>query len=336
MTGQQISNFVSANFDVVKDRSSGDELVFICPTEGCPDKSGNRSVNLKTGLTSCFRCNSGGHFINWVRRLGYEIEDDGSDGTAVAISELDDAFKEESSRLFLPTVTDLPYPTGFDFLANRMDSKLAGVVEQMAISRNLTMDDMLRADVGWTVRDPVWSGYAIFPIVDYNRVPIYQGRALSKATSPSKRFPSREVCKYGARYWVYNIDKVRAIKPNVVIATESILNVLSMENKLAEEGIDDTVPICVFKHKISREQVEKLRRAFAGIKEVCFAFDADATTAAKKQALELSNIFNTTTHMSIDPLPDNPTRDINDDADHAFEKFLQRERATLLSSMIEF
>jgi hypothetical protein len=87
LRGSALKAIVEDLFQVVKDRSTNTELVFVCPQPGCGDNTGNRSVNLQTGKTNCFRCNKGGDFAKWARWLGYVIDDAGA-ANAVPIEEL--------------------------------------------------------------------------------------------------------------------------------------------------------------------------------------------------------------------------------------------------------
>jgi hypothetical protein len=83
----------------------------MCPEPGCNDETGNRSVNLKNGKTSCWRCNIGGNFISWARRLGYTFSSEGEYLTSV---DPRDMLKERpEERSILPVVTDIKLPEGF-------------------------------------------------------------------------------------------------------------------------------------------------------------------------------------------------------------------------------
>src|SRR4051812_49135424 len=76
MTGAVLKSQVEALFEVVRHKSTSEELAFICPEPTCTDKSGHRSVNLKSGKTGCFICNKGGDFVFWARKLGYPLKDE--------------------------------------------------------------------------------------------------------------------------------------------------------------------------------------------------------------------------------------------------------------------
>lgn len=316
----QLRTQVEALFDVVPERSSGDELVFLCPS--CGDRSGNRSINLRTGKTNCWRCNAGGDFVRWARGLGYpvEIEDD----QGVSIDELDTligSLGEKDAPRQPNYVTEVSLPQGFIPLAQEPDGAYAHLIGRMAKRKHLDLEDFIEAGVGFTRTSYKWEPYAIFPVYEWGKVVYYQGRTYSdEPGQTTKRFPDRNELPMGSRYWWYNIDELRA-KGGTAIVVEAILNVRSLRRELAKRGID-AVPIACFKHKISSEQLQKLA-AIKGLKEVCLMFDADAITSAYADCRRLKG----RAKVSIVKMPvDEAGRkvDPNDDAALAVDLFTKR------------
>lgn len=319
MKGIQLRQEIEQYFEVVPSRCNGDEIAIICPTPGCGDASGNRSVNLKTGKTSCWRCNSGGSFVHWARRLGYEISEE-SIGE-LSVSETENMLNEmdRRERVFTPVISDVKLPRGFTEIKKEPDVVYSRLIAKMARRKNLTRKDFELAGVGFTSEDPVWEPYAIFPIVEWGHVVYFQGRTYTDVPGEStKRFPNKTRCPLGSRYWVYNIDEVREKKPKIVIVVESILNVLSLKSKIREVGADGVVPVAVFKHAISKEQMKKLM-AFKFVEEFAMAFDPDAMKDSLKIASEKSG----TRKFSYLTLPEGI--DCNDDVDLAWRQFKKRK-----------
>lgn len=326
MIGPLLKREIESTFTVVASKSTSAELVFICPE--CGDKSGNRSVNLKTSKTFCWRCNKGknnkGHFIAWARALGYEFSaEDGFSTTPV--DEM--LYQEEEKATGVPVLQEVNLPKGFTPIARTPKSIYTKLITDMARRKNLDYTDMVEAGVGYTPDDPYWEAYAIFPVQEYRMTCYYQGRTyIDVPGETSKRFPSRKYVKWGAGYWVYNIDEVRDKKPEIVVVVESILNVLSLRRKLRALGWDSVVPVCVFKHSISQMQAIKLFRC-KGIKEFCLLFDHDAIDKTWQSVSYLGNKLAVT--VAEMPMKDgNKKLDPNDDVDAAIDAIEQRKTYT--------
>ena len=330
MTATQIKQFVEVNFTVVKERYGGDELAFICPQPGCQDHTGNRSVNLKSQKTSCFRCNIGGSFSAWVARLGYDIgEGDKTVSTTMELLEMLD--KKTESTIVKPVNVKVKLPKGSIRLNH--GSAYVKAIERMAIKKHLSLDDMLNADVHVNYTNPQWDSYAIFPVYEWGKLVFYQGRliAANEGMLP-KRNPSRMAVPFGAKFWAYNIDEARRPEVEIVIVLESILNVLSLRKKIHELGIPNVAPVCVFKHYLSRPQAVKILEC-SNIKEVCFLYDADATADAWRQSVNMVNNVNCTVAQML-WTAERPTLDANDDVDLAWDAILKRLPASMSESIL--
>lgn len=318
---QQVEQY----FDVVGYNSSTGEVTFICPE--CGDKKGHRSVNLKTGVTFCFRCGKGesgfGQFTRWAKSHGFIVESDGS--YRMPVSEIFAVTGEKD--IYIPTAIKTPLPKGFTRLTEDPDSVRARWIDKMARRKNLTWEDMVEADVGFTRVDPRWEAYAIFPVTEWNVNVYYQGRTYyDRPGEPTKLFPTRTEVLNGAGSWVYNIDEIRERRPHTVIVVESILNVLSLRKALRKRNmLDSVVPACVFKHNISRVQFLKLVRE-PSVKELCFMFDHDAV---EKVWATIGNLGNRA-KLTVAEMPataENKKLDPNDDVEAAMHAYLTRKDA---------
>jgi len=330
--GPLLKREIESTFTVVHSKSTPEELVFICPE--CGDKSGNRAVNLKTSKTFCWRCNKGksgkGHFIAWARANGYTFNtDDGHSSTPVDQI----LVAEEEKSTVIPVLQEVELPKGFIPIARTPKSIYTKLITDMARKKNLDYSDFVEAGVGYSPDDPYWEAYAIFPVREYKMTCYYQGRTyVDTPGETTKRFPSRKYVKWGAGYWVYNIDEVREKQPEIVVVVESILNVLSLRKKLRQLGWDKTiVPVCVFKHSISQVQAAKLFRC-KGIKEFCLLFDHDAIDATWKGVSYLTNKLSVTV-AEMPQKEGNKKLDPNDDVDAAIEAIEQRKLYTSESAI---
>jgi hypothetical protein len=325
MTGALLKSQVETLFDVVAHKSTSVELAFICPQPGCTDKSGHRSVNLKTGKTGCFICNKGGDFVKWARYLGYPVKEEQRIAQAADLTEV------TYENFVIPYTADVSLPEGFIYCSDRPKAYYTELIGRMAVRKNLTLDDLVAAQVGFTRKDPFWEPYAIFPVNEFDQLVYFQGRTyIDEPGEGTKKFPTRKECPYSAKYWVYNLDEARQKKAETVIVVESILNVLSLKKKIEALGIENTVAICVFKHSVSKPQLEKIVRC-RHIKEVCLLFDHDAT----RRSWDASRLLINRISLSVAEMPagkDNKKLDPNDDVDAAWEAFLRRDRATPLSA----
>jgi len=322
-----ISTIVKELFTHVPDRSNNDELVFICPQ--CDDTTGNRSVNLRSGLTNCWKCGKrpghAGNFIWWCRSLGYKVDDADK---PIELTEAEKLLNEVEKEKFVPSVVDITLPRGFKRLADDMESGYVTLIERMAKRKGLALDDMLKAGVGFTTEHPLWEPYAIFPVHEYERLVYYQGRTyVDEPGKSTKRFPNRTECPYGMQYWVYNIDKIREQKPWLVVCVESILNVLSLEK------LDDSfVTACVFKHSVSPAQLQKIT-GFSWVEEVCMLYDSDSTADAW---IEAGSRITNRVRVSVAkmPIPDGKKKiDPNDEPELALEAIRDRKSYTVAGEL---
>lgn len=322
--GPALRREIESTFIVVAGKSTSEELVIVCPE--CGDKSGHRSVNIKTGKTFCFRCNKGqnnrGHFIGWARALGY-IFTSATDVSQVDFADLDSI---KPDKFFLPTSRSVSLPRGFTLISEEPKSIYSRSIVEMAERKNLGRADFVQARVGFTRSDPLWEPFAIFPVVDGNEMPYFQGRTyVDVPGETTKKFPSRKAVPYGATYWVYNINQLRYTHAPIALVVESILNVLSLKRKLKELGRKDVVPVAVFKHHVSRYQFARLM-ACKDVKEICFLFDHDAIDITWR--MQLPAIGRRLSIAEMPASPDNKKLDPNDDVDAAMEVF---ERRMLMS-----
>lgn len=314
-------------FQVVKARSTSEELVIICPQPGCGDRSGNRSINLKTGATNCWRCNKASrNFFQWCRQLGYEVDEDGVD-TGMTATDAQTMLGNvgKHAKVLVPVVSGIRLPQGFETCADNPKSVYTRLIGEMAVKKHLRLDDMLEAGVGFTRNNPRWEPYAIFPVLEWQRVVYFQGRKYrSKPGESTKLFPTRQEAPLSSKYWIYGLDELRSGTASTAIVVESILNVLSLRKELRKRGqLNQVVPVCVFKHAISQPQLIKLL-GVKHLKEVCLMFDRDALKASWDQASRLAD----RKRVTIAELPDigEAKLDANDDVELALQVFDTRSR----------
>ena len=314
---------VEQHFEVVPSRCTKGEIVFLCPS--CGDTSGNRSVNVASGLTNCWRCGSGGDFIRWCRRIGHEVDIEAP--PVPTLNELS-AITDSLSHLRPVSsgfVDEVKLPRGFTPLTRDPDCAYAKLIGRMAVRKRLTLQDFMKAGVGFTRDDPKWEPYAIFPNYEWGRVTYYQGRTYTEEPTEgsTKLFPSRAELPLGSGNWVYNVDKLRDVG-GVAVIVEAILNVLSLERELAARGLSNFVPVAIYKHKVSPVQLRKIL-ACKKLTEVAIMYDggfvehADADTANFKSHVK----------TSVVELPGRD--DPNDDAAQAVDQLLARRAASRLS-----
>ena len=308
------------HFDVVKDRSTPDELTIVCPQPGCADTTGNRSINIKSGLTNCWRCNVGGLFSRWAKSLGLEVDESSEGpGSVTDLDELADSIGTSERRGQF--VVSVELPRGFTRVEDDPYSAYSRLIEQMAVRKNLELQDLTQFGVGFTRTNPLWEPFAIFPVFEHGRVVYYQGRTyIDKPGEATKRFPSRSVVPVGSASFLHNLDTARKVEKPILIIVESILNVISLSKVFQGTHV---VPVCCFKHALSKVQETKLL-AIRGVQEVCIMFDADSHDAAVKTAAKLSQ-FKPASVAKIEPEAGRKTKDANDDVDAAVDAFANRQ-----------
>lgn len=331
MKGQQLKYLVESMFEVVKDRSTADEIVIVCPQPGCGDSSGNRSINLKSGKTFCWRCNIGGDFVKWARWIGFAIDDSGE--TGVTVENLWDALDSPKPKSLIPVISEVKLPDGFRPCYDNPNSIYTRLIGEMAVRKNLELTDLVDAGVGYTHNSSKWEPFAIFPVLEYGRVVYYQGRTYWDDPGVStKRFPSRNEAPLSSKYWIYNIDALADPKIKTAVVVESILNVLSLQKEFNARGITNMAPVCVFKHMVSKPQFYKLLR-FKNVKEACLLFDFDAIDLSWNDAKKIDdNLRVTVAEMPLDK--NNLTLDPNDDVTAAMGA-IESRKPFKLSSLLD-
>jgi len=330
MKGAQLKQTVVNLFGIIKERSTNDELVFVCPEPGCGDRSGNRSVSLKNGRTNCWRCNKGGDFVKWVKHLGYKV--DGNSVQDTGLESLERTLEQTATpTLSAPVYALIRLPDGFTRCEDDPDSVYTRHIASMAQRKNLSVEDFIEAGVGFTRRG-AWEPFAIFPVIERGRTVYYQGRTyIDEPGEKTKKFPSRRECPISSKYWVYNIDAVPQPDVRIVVAVESILNCLSLKRKFDELGIVDTVPVCVFKHALSREQARKLHK-YTNIQELVLLFDHDAIRESWEDASD-QTLFKMVSVAEMPYVPGQKKLDPNDDVDLALDALASRKPFRVSSNL---
>ena len=328
MSPEQLRSEIAASFQIVKERSSDEEICIICPVPGCGDKNGNRHINVKTLYTHCWRCpaKQPSHVRSLFRLVGLEFEDN----HVLEPDELADLLRGKTKKALTP-IQDVPLPDGFEMLNENRNSCYWRFCREMAERKHLGIEDLEAVNAGFT-REGDWEPFCIFPVIEGPRIVYYQGRRYSdEGMEKTKKFPSKKVVPYGPSYWIYNLDALSLKSIELVIVVESILNTLSLKRRLRElDLIKKVMPICVFTHYISRSQVAKMQR-YKHIKEWCLLFDSDSTDLAEDTALALSTVLPSS--MAEMPHGKNEdgsarlTNDANDDVDTALIAVNSRRKA---------
>ena len=333
MIGPLLKREIEHTFNIVPSKCTAEELVFVCPEAACGDASGNRALNLRTGKTFCWRCNKGAHnkgsFLAWARANGYTFTADGGSSDMPLDQML---YETEEQVSAVPVLQEVDLPEGFTPIASTRRSVYTRLITEMAERKNLHYEDFEAAGVGYTMDSQIWEPFAIFPVTEYGMTVYYQGRTYIDVPGEStKRFPSRASVKWGASYWVYNIDEVRAKNAEIVVIVESILNVLSLKRKFKQLGWEKIVPVCVFKHHISQVQVLKLLRC-KSVQEFCLLFDHDAIDATWRMV----GALNEKVAVTVAEMPmknGNKKLDPNDDVDEAVRAIRNRTLYTSASAV---
>ena len=325
MSAEKLKYEIAAAFEVVKDRSSAEELVIICPVPGCGDRSGNRSINLKTGKSFCWRCQDDQprHVAPLFRAAGIEYTED----LSLEADELQMQMAGTVQKVLTP-VQDIKLPDGFSEVSKNRKSCYWRFCKRMAERKNLGIEDLEEAGAGFT-REGYWEPFCIFPCYEGDRTVYYQGRTYTdEGHDTTKKFPSKKVVPYGPSYWVYNLDALQNPSVTLVILVESVLNVLSLRKRIRELGLEnEIVPVCIFTHRISKAQVAKLQR-YKHIKDFCILYDSDSSALASQAGVAWGTVLPiSVAHMPTGIRPDGSirlTNDANDDVDAALDAVANR------------
>jgi len=326
VNGRHLLAEIHSHFRVVPDRSTKDEITIVCPQPGCKDTTGNRTISLKSGLTNCWRCNVGGHFVSWAKKLGVTIvlEENEEAIAPSALEELTTSIETQPGP-YIQSTPEVRLPEGFTFLSEAPDSPYTRFITKMAKRKNLSLEAFIEAGVGFTRTSPSWEPFAIFPVHEWQKTVYYQGRTYVDTPGEStKKFPSKGEVKFGASCWVYNLDEARSKRAATIIVVESILNVLSLRIELAKRGILGVVPVAVFKHSISPMQERKIL-TIRSVKEVCIMYDADASESAVSERRKFQNRCKFSV-ASIPQTESGSTQDANDNVELAVDCFLERKK----------
>lgn len=335
MNSSQLRQFLEINFRVVPQRCAGDEVVIVCPD--CNDASGNRGVNLRNGLTNCWKCGNGGHVVSLCRRHGIEIDADAFSTAGTDPEALLDAVLSGITRPKRRTssVGELRLPHGFTPLAKdrvykpgRKHSVYYDLIARMAERKHLKVEDLTEVGAGYTRDDPQWEPYCIFPVVSrWRSLAYWQGRAYDETTVPGKRFPSRLDCPQGMSTSLYSHPTFPYWTARVLVVVESILNVITLTKRFRELGWTDVAPVSTFRAGVSLHQWRMLMDGC--VEELCLLFDHDATSKAQQFAEFGAQHYGRTSRiftLAAMPATCGPKTDPNDDVDAAMAALLARCR----------
>ena len=279
-----LRRLLEQNFDLVKERSNDEEIVIICPEPGCPDKTGNCSINVQKGTVHCWRCNVSAHIIPFLTKHEVDFENESLEDlvTDNPLESLEQSLEDKA-----PQIVDIELPEGFTLLSQEPNSIYVKLIAQMAERKHLYLQDFIDIGAGFT-RVGEWEPFCIFPVYELNKLVYYQGRTYAPRFegSATKRFPHKNDVPIGASNWVFGYDRIIQPRVKIVIVVESILNVLSLRWKLKCESITHIEPVAVFKHAISKVQMTKLLASSAD--EFCIMYDGDATVDEWEEAKKLS------------------------------------------------
>lgn len=334
-----LRQLLEANFNAVAAKHRGDEFCIICPD--CDDKSGHRSVNLKTGATNCFLCHKGGHISRWLKQHGVDVDEVESAVTATGdwmemFERLDNVCPRRTT--LRGWTADAKLPRGFTPLARirpqpgKPENIYFTLIADMAARKHLDVEDLIAAGAGFTMDDPKWEPYCIFPVKAYGDLRYYQGRTYTdKPDLPTKRFPSKEYFPEGMTAHLYGFDEMRQDSCQRIIVVESILNVLSLRKKLAALGWHDVQPVCCWHSNVSATHWWLIGRN-KQLKEVCIMFDHDAAAKAWKAADKFLSEHTPRFKVSIAEMPATcgRTTDPNDDVEAAIRACESRRQFSQL------
>jgi len=331
MSPERLRHEIAAVFKIVNERSTRDELVILCPVPGCGDETGNRSINLKTLFTHCFRCSGRdekqpGHVKTLFKAVGHDFEDE----HALEPEEFAALLKApRHQKKALTPVQEVKLPSGFELLSENRKSCYWRFCRDMAERKHLSIEDLEATGAGFT-REGIWEPFCIFPVYEGPRTVYYQGRTYyDEGFETTKKFPSKNDVPYGANYWIYGLDDLEDTKIELVVLVESILNRLSLKRRLRELDVTNIAPLCIFTHELSKPQMLKLYR-YKHVKEWCILFDSDSTHGAINTVINSAAAMNCTyAEMPMGVNPDGSirkTNDANDDVDAALEAICNRKR----------
>lgn len=328
MSPDRVKSEIAKSFEVVSGRSTADEIYILCPVPGCEDRTGNRSINVKTLRSHCWRCRDPQpHHVKALYRLkGLEWLEDGTDG----FEDFADRLAEVEVKRAVTPVQTVELPEGFSLLSENRRSCYWRFCADMAERKHLSIEDLEEAGAGFTRSGP-WEPFCIFPVYEGTRCVYYQGRTYSdEGFETTKKFPSKKEITYGPGYWVYNLDALADREVSLVIVVESVLNVLSLRRKLRELGSDrEIVPVCIFTHRVSRSQAAKFQR-YRHVKEFCLLFDSDSSALALESGARLrASLSVTVARMPHGKNADGSqrlTNDANDDVEAALYAVTEREK----------
>lgn len=91
---------------------------------------------------------------------------------------------------------------------------------------------------------------------------------------------------------LYNYDAIIEDETDTVILVEGVFDVIALTRKLILYDNHRVVPVATFGKKISDTQIYKLQSK--GVRSVVIAYDADATDAINKTAIQLNEFFDVT------------------------------------------
>lgn len=255
---------------------------------------GTETDKKKPFMTHCFKC-------------GYTTKDVNQFLTDIGRSDL----KLEEHASFAP----VQIPEFFKLEEQEIDDELS-VVEMPKSWKRCFRNDYLKSR-GFVNDDydyfPVgttrglnfkFDDYVIFQVIDSGDVVGYVSRHtwskddIEEYNNRAKRNGKYQIRRYSNSTendfskLLYNYDAVIEDETDTVILVEGIFDVIALTRKLVLYDNHRVVPVATFGKKISDTQIYKLQSK--GVRSVIIAYDADATDAINKTAIQLNEFFDVT------------------------------------------
>lgn len=243
--------------------SNGKEISVNCIWCSPKDYKKKLTVNAKTGLFHCWRCNEKGNFFAFVKAYGKTTEEPHNFLLGTEISGVVRSTEIE---------TQISYPEYFRFLSESSSKSLiACSYFRYLFERGLSLNDIDYYNIGFC-NVGKFNKRVIVPVYKDNSLVSYIARTITDI-KPKVLTPSSLPGTHGIKDYVFNIDRAKETK--VLYIGEGVFDAISL-------GVSG---IALFGKEATRHQLATIINVFP--RRVVICLDGDAYKYSVKLAQQL-------------------------------------------------
>lgn len=242
--------------------SNGKEISVNCHWCSPKDYKKKFTINSKSGLGHCWKCNETANFYKFSKAYGKTTEDLGKFLLSREFSGHSNAIEIE---------TQIPYPEDFRFLADSRKTQNSANYFEYLYSRGLTDEDIDYYSLGYCHYGKLY-GRVVVPVFKDEKLVSYIARTIGDAI-PKVLTPKSQPGTHGIKDYVFNLERAKETK--LLYVGEGVFDAIAL-------GVHG---ICLFGKEATKKQIAEILNCKPRRIVVCL--DGDAYKYSLKLASQL-------------------------------------------------